>query len=486
MKWNVLASTIRGLSHEKKGTPNQDAWGSAQIGTNAMAIALSDGHGGADYHHSDFGAQAAVDSFLEIVSELVQHFDDCESIGRVLEGEGATALKKRWLEKLKAHHAFETEGAYGCTLLGALQMEGGFVLLQIGDGKIACVLEDQTVYYPFVRDLRFSFNETASMASPDAPFEMTVKVISGDWNPVAVVLASDGVENAFPYDPYDDASFYLELLQQSDTEGVQALLEEAAKYSKDDTTAVLIKREGWHLDDGVYIPSHIWTESIPEHWVSLKQLGNQRLSMRLELCERFINAISKLNNRMPVDFSAKQLYYDTESDSIRLEVMSSEMKALDMGSLRDMCETLLGIPIEKPLKLRDLKAKLVQMRQQLRFDYETGQEWLDSSEQDMPNVTLRSPAGVFEVYFDARLRLSEVLPLTGWENPIWGKVVQHPDKPQIWGIKNLSAHSWVCFDTDDGPQKEIPPGKTMTLRHGMTCFLYGIPVKFEINFKKTC
>lgn len=482
MTWAVKARSIRGVSHEKKGTPNQDAWGCARFGSYAEGIALSDGHGGEDYQHSDFGAKAAVDSFLEIVSELSERHEDCDTIGRTLEGEGAILLKQRWLEKISRHEAFVTERSYGCTLLGALRTEEGFVLLQLGDGKVACVLEDQTVYYPFVRDSRFSFNETASLASPDAPFEMSVRVLTGDLKPIAVVLASDGVENAFPYDPYDDAGFYLELLRQSDASGIQTLLEDAAKYSKDDTTAVLLRVEPWPFDDRAPIPARVWAESIPEHWLSLKQLGSQRLSMRLFMGERFINAVSKRGGLMPLNFSEKQLYYDSESDSLPLEVMSPEMNTLDLTSLRRILDKLLGITVASFDSLDEIKAQLIQMRRNLRFDYDTGQEWLDNSGHTIPNVALRSPAGVFEVYFDACLRLSEVIPLTGWENPIWGKVVQHPNKPQIWGIKNLSSHSWPCYNSDGAALKEIPPGKTVTLRHGTCCFIYGIPVKFEINF----
>jgi eukaryotic-like serine/threonine-protein kinase len=46
------------------------------------------------------------------------------------------------------------------------------------------------------------------------------------------------------------------------------------------------------------------------------------------------------------------------------------------------------------------------------------------------------------------------------------QVVQHPRKPQIWGLKNLSPEKWVSTDSN-GTVHEVLPGQTVTLASGV-------------------
>lgn len=52
-------------------------------------------------------------------------------------------------------------------------------------------------------------------------------------------------------------------------------------------------------------------------------------------------------------------------------------------------------------------------------------------------------------------------------------VAQHPQKPNIWGLRNLSQEKWV-ITTDDGSIKDVAPGRSATLAAGT-----------KINFGKT-
>ncbi|HEX2204420.1 MAG TPA: protein phosphatase 2C domain-containing protein, partial [Longimicrobium sp.] len=60
--WHVLAASVRGTSHERSGTPCQDAHGWVVTPGGALAAAVSDGAGSSP--RSDEGARWAVDAAL--------------------------------------------------------------------------------------------------------------------------------------------------------------------------------------------------------------------------------------------------------------------------------------------------------------------------------------------------------------------------------------------------------------------------------------
>ena len=46
------------------------------------------------------------------------------------------------------------------------------------------------------------------------------------------------------------------------------------------------------------------------------------------------------------------------------------------------------------------------------------------------------------------------------------EVTQHPQNPQIWGLRNLSAQKWTSQNAD-GDVNHVEPGKTVTLSSGL-------------------
>ena len=46
------------------------------------------------------------------------------------------------------------------------------------------------------------------------------------------------------------------------------------------------------------------------------------------------------------------------------------------------------------------------------------------------------------------------------------EVTRHPQKPNIWGLKNLAIEKWV-ITLDDGTVKDVEYGRSMTLTPGV-------------------
>jgi hypothetical protein len=44
-------------------------------------------------------------------------------------------------------------------------------------------------------------------------------------------------------------------------------------------------------------------------------------------------------------------------------------------------------------------------------------------------------------------------------------VVQHPTRPELWGLQNRSGEKWTTT-TANGTMREVPPGRSVTLAAG--------------------
>ncbi|MGA1199132.1 MAG: protein phosphatase 2C domain-containing protein, partial [Candidatus Latescibacterota bacterium] len=95
LQWKVSATSVCGSSHEKLGTPCQDAsfWMTQE--NNILIAAVADGAGSAS--HSDIGAQIAVQTAVETLStepDLDNRLStDCNTFKTILTHALKTALK---------------------------------------------------------------------------------------------------------------------------------------------------------------------------------------------------------------------------------------------------------------------------------------------------------------------------------------------------------------------------------------------------------
>jgi hypothetical protein len=128
-----------------------------------------------------------------------------------------------------------------------------------------------------------------------------------------------------------------------------------------------------------------------------------------------------------------------------------------------------------PVILNQLKSYLISIKSHLRYDYDEQTFVCDGN---ASVVSITSANGRFPLFYNSDLYLHQLMPLIGNFDCLVGRVVQHPKHQTVWGIKNLSQHSWQVVG---GKQMNIEPGMTVTLQDGITVFVHGIPVKIRIK-----
>jgi hypothetical protein len=235
--WQVIGRTVRGASHARRETENQDCirWKSER---GRVILALADGHGSAKSFRSAIGAAFAVAVSIEFASELLQaapvetvgQHEDSRFLSLVkdrLETDIPRRIVHKWSERVDEHLArnpfteqelaalVEQDGqksrqliekngrlAYGSTLVTAIAMESFAVFWQIGDGDVLTVSVTGEVIRPVPTDARLIANETTSLCSPGAA-RMFRYAILGTPAPM-IMLSTDGFANSF----LDDEGFF--------------------------------------------------------------------------------------------------------------------------------------------------------------------------------------------------------------------------------------------------------------------------------------
>jgi serine/threonine protein phosphatase PrpC len=222
-KWSVAAASRCGASHIRSETPCQDAYGSwcaSFAGSSCQILAVSDGHGSDEYHHSHFGSFLAIRSAYEEFVEFFQWYSLLKTGPSDVEGVQPSGLERdfkagfarkvvrRWRENVKAFQrdvmklgitdedsCEQQYRPFGCTLLAALVTKDRVFLFQLGDGGVFIRKNDGEIY-PLIEDEDEPGEATDSLASRNPEKAAIVSAIS--LNDVsAVMLATDGLTKSF-------------------------------------------------------------------------------------------------------------------------------------------------------------------------------------------------------------------------------------------------------------------------------------------------
>lgn len=469
--WACVGGSVIGPSHISKQMPNQDAYAHSVLEDGrSLVIAVSDGHGGVAHPLSDLGAKYAVESAVE---EMALFFENKLGVKTLdvgwLKSYFETALSKRiharWLTKIDDQNPI----AYGCTLLMAVIIDDHILLLQLGDGKIAIVYDDETVYFPMMRDDRFLNNETTSLSEPEAWLEMQVQVVPNEASITKIALVTDGVENAYPDDFYDDAQFF-RTVTDSD-QHLMALLEKTATYSRDDATAVVAFRNGFYESTEANGEALVFISEVPIGVVPLvHRLRSASLPRRIHDAIRLIYMLEQRNRICPAFLTVKQIYLDLASEDL-VVFPNVNQTMLSMESLCGLIYDITGIQIVAWTP-KQLVGDLDERLKAMRYDYERA---VYIEDQASHRISFQGANGSYELFFDSKIDLFQLMPLTGWQNHVVGKIVQHEKHPTIWGVQNLTTHTWQVAG------KQILPGRVLPLQDGMCCVIFGIPIHFHIK-----
>ena len=191
--WRYAYASVAGTSHDKSGSPCQDA-GSCRVveasqGGPILLAMASDGAGSA--RRSEERARLAVTLFLD-------------EFGEACRERGILAIDRpfilAWLTKLRrriwarAARAGTRAGDYACTALGAVVAEDSAVFFQIGDGAIVVAGREQAGDYDWVfwpQHGEFA-NTTNFVTQRDAARALEIEMHAGAVDEVA--LFTDGIE----------------------------------------------------------------------------------------------------------------------------------------------------------------------------------------------------------------------------------------------------------------------------------------------------
>lgn len=230
VRWGASGASVRGASHVRDGSPNQDAiasWTSNDASPRAAIVSIADGHGSPRHFRSALGARFAVDVSRDVLREFASAFDaaDASTRARMASVDLSLRIVEEWTIRTREHlqtHALteaelrtvgESEGAaaaeeveadpllaYGATVLAALVTDRCMVLTQLGDGDILAVDSDGTTTRPLPADERLSGNLTTSICRAGAESDFRSVVVPRRATQAAVLLSTDGYANSFKSD----------------------------------------------------------------------------------------------------------------------------------------------------------------------------------------------------------------------------------------------------------------------------------------------
>jgi hypothetical protein len=265
-RWLVVGHSVRGATHERAGTPNQDAihWLPESSAGLPVILAVADGHGSHKSFRSETGARLAVETAAQVISDFLHGQTQTESLSmtkRAAEEWLPTALVRRWLEAVSTHlaahplsanelasplgvHSTSKQDAisnlpvaYGTTILAAAVAAEFILYLQLGDGEILTVSEEGEVTRPLPKDERLFANETTSLCSPDAwrDFRVCFQVVSSAPPPL-ILLCTDGYSNSF-HDEHGFLKVGSDILEMIRAEGMDMVRDHLESWLTESTYA---------------------------------------------------------------------------------------------------------------------------------------------------------------------------------------------------------------------------------------------------------
>lgn len=241
MSKNTLFShSVTGTKHLQTGLINEDSVLTLDK-ENYQIFAVADGHGARECFRSEIGSRLAVDvavKNLEIFAQTVEHYDLYNYLKKEKERDELIRsliqdIVEQWNQyvyaDIKAYPIRDEEyeraqtlssiyqkgmyltNIYGSTLVASLITPQYILLIQQGDGSCIVLNEDGFLDSPIPEDDLCIRNLTTSLCDKDAAKRMRyVFVDRTKQDPIAIFLASDGIEQSFA-DQLHLSAFYAEL-----------------------------------------------------------------------------------------------------------------------------------------------------------------------------------------------------------------------------------------------------------------------------------
>lgn len=487
MHWNgkmTLGASAAGAPHKHT---NQDAFGAFE-NDGFEGIVISDGHGAAVHSMSREGAALAVRCAEAVLIEYLSRKPLPESVEKALAYEVAERIESAWTQAVVDHY-IQTRGSadadgksirsikrlYGCTLRFIVRYGGRLFGFHIGDGRTVLVRRDGTVIF---------FETTYENGGSTVPTSETDSLCSdGAWlmaqtwqrgysegEYALIGLFTDGVPNAYPEQLNDDAHFYRMLAAQPEMRLKTALeegLAEAARASGDDATGVMWRVGSREITGSIETPCSeavCISEMEPD---SVKQLA------RLPGIHRRMEAAYQMLSRSAVGNTAHEDEQEALS-SAKVIVTQSYLHQEGCGLVSSM-EQLRESIDNRSKRLRWCPACASVREMDDSNHCKVCGALLEHS------VFLKSASGKYELFYDSPIYLHHLMPILGDYDPLIARVVQHPDHPSVWGLKNCGTIAWHTASVEDTVfQVSVEPGHTTAIKKKMRLEIYGLPLQIEI------
>ena len=215
-EWQVASAGAMGAQHAADGLPYQDAAQTVHVPrpdrTDAVALAVADGHGHARHFRSDRGARYAAAAGCQVGARIApQLADDADAaaVASIVEDALVPQVVACWRRAVAADVAadpMETDDpvlAYGSTLAVAVLTDTWAVGAQIGDGDMIGIGPSGEPVPLVAPAPVLDGNLTASLCQHDADEAFRMAVCDVRTTPLlAVLLATDGYGNAQIDDPW--------------------------------------------------------------------------------------------------------------------------------------------------------------------------------------------------------------------------------------------------------------------------------------------
>lgn len=248
-----LVHYCQGESHKATNKVCQD-YAMCSVDNDIAVAILSDGHGGNRYFRSDVGSKTIVECTYQKVTEFIRNVDSSIFEGQPFSAVEALTTERKeenlrkqkkpdeqfnqlfksiifgWRNAVEKHAAdnpfsddelklitdpqnpHSIDKTYGCTLMCYVRTATYWFAFHLGDGKCFSFDDEGVWHEPIPWDERCFLNKTTSICDTDALSEFRYCYQGDGKMPVAVFLASDGLDDSFG-ESFNQTNFYIQILK---------------------------------------------------------------------------------------------------------------------------------------------------------------------------------------------------------------------------------------------------------------------------------
>lgn len=189
-----IANSVRGASHVRKNTVNQDSIGGGILGNKIAFIAVADGHGGNEYTRSDVGSSLAIKAVMQTLMNLPSSSTEADILSEL---DGVQQTWKTMVQDEISRHG-GTVRMYGTTLSVAVKSaSGGVALWCCGDGDAFILINDVAHLLPGDGMVGVETHSLGTVKLSQIRREQRTATQITQRGVTGIILTTDGVVNSF-------------------------------------------------------------------------------------------------------------------------------------------------------------------------------------------------------------------------------------------------------------------------------------------------